>query len=436
MKTYCFSLLLILFSCYSRADAQFSGYLSAGTGFNRNPLYNYAKASDQLRQSFIDLSYESEHPLSRLDFHYIGGLVLFNSLQDRNFYEHSFSGSYNIHLASGTAPPPVSEDSTEAGEDSSKDESDSVDVERISSFSDSTDSYVGLAARISARHDKVIFKDFNNQSGELSTSYRFPLGERSYARLSNTFALRSYSYITELSNINDLATIEFGWWPDSSFVYGVTGSAGYKYYTSSLYDTTRFETVHGFAQNPPGKGKPGGQQIGGNVVKDILVVPQANGTVQIIGGLFLRKDWSGDASLLSAILYRWMPRPAVRYIAQQSNTSLVTQDLYNDFFSYQGPEAKVQGTATLFLNIRLAIQAGFQYRHYSAPALTIRGTEIGKDRTDTRSSADFSLSRYFTLSGDIGFDITWTTEFLRNQSNDDYNDFSSYAVGISLGVNF
>lgn len=428
-------LFALVTACGSIADAQFSVYASAGTGYHQDPLYNYEKISDQVRQGYLDLSYDSEHPSSVFGLHYVGGLVVFNRLEDRNFYEHIFLGTYKIRLVRDRTSPLAPQDTTDAEGESGEDKLSASEAQAIASFRDSTGSFIGLNAKIAARHDKLLLRDFDNQSCELSANYRFSLGDQSYTRLTNTFAGRSYSYVSELSNLNDLATVEIGWWPDSSFVYGAIGSVGYKYYTSSLYDTTKFETQRGFSQNAPGKGKTGGKQLVASV-KDILVVPQSNGTVEVVGGFFLRKDWSGNSSFLSSILYRWMPRPAVRYLAQHSSTSLMTQDIYNDFFSYQGPEAKLYAVTRLFFNIQFTLEAGCQYRRYEAPALTLAGTEIGKNRSDMRSSAEISLSRFFTLSGDFGCDLTWMTELTRNQSNDDYNDFSFYAVTVAVGISF
>ncbi len=434
-KVRCTPFAVLFTICSSAAIAQFSAYTSVGAGFHQNPLYNYEKISDQLRQAFLDLSYNNGDDSSNLGLHYVGGLAVFNNLQDRNFYEHSLLVSYNSRFASQPTPSTADSDTTDSEDESAQDEKESSDAQSPPSFSDSTDNFIGLSGKIAARHDKTIFRDFDNQSGEITANYRFRLGAHSYARVTNTFAARSYSYVSELSNLNNVATGEIGWWPDSSFAYGAIISGGTKYYTSSLYDTTRFETQRGFSQNAPGKGKTGGKQLGGPA-KDILVVPQSNGTVQFTVGFFLRKDWSANTSFLTSLLYRWMPRPAVRYLAQRSNTSLMTQDIYNDFFSYQGPEMKLQTVTPLLFNTRLSLLAGCQYRRYEAPALTLAGMETGERRSDLHSAAELTLSRFFALSGDFGFDLTWTTELARNQSNDDYNDFSTFAVTATLGISF
>jgi hypothetical protein len=126
----------------------------------------------------------------------------------------------------------------------------------------------------------------------------------------------------------------------------------------------------------------------------------------------------------------------VRYLAQQPNTSLVTQDVYNDFFAYQGPEVHLRTNHVLPARIQIVIECELRAKSFSVPALTVTGAETGQKRKDLRSNLELSLARYFELFGNLGVDFTLDASVMRNQSNDDYSDYSLYTVSGSVGLSF
>jgi hypothetical protein len=152
--------------------------------------------------------------------------------------------------------------------------------------------------------------------------------------------------------------------------------------------------------------------------------------------LFLQKDWSAQSSLSATLLYRLTPRYAERYIVPLTPEASLTEDMYADFFSYRGPEVQIRLTQPLFANIQSVFGYEFQYKKFGIPALDLEGNEIESTRRDLRSSFELYVSRYFDLAGGIGLDISLGLEIARNQSNDHYNDFSTYSVSFGLGVGF
>jgi hypothetical protein len=406
--------------CTSSTVAQLSGYSSVGYGYHQNPLYNYAKLSDQMKVAYLELAYQKDGENSTLNAKYSGGLTLFNRHQDRNYYEHGLVGLYTLHL-------------TGAGKEAAAQEEESTEeeTEKPPSYSDSTGSYLTAGIRISGRHDKALRQDFDNRGAELRLAYRFATGERTFGRVLNTVTYRSYPSVAELSNWNDILSAELASWTDGGMIYGVSASAGVKYYTTSVFDTTRFETT---TSAQPGKGKGGGNQ--GTTAEAILLQPRINGAVQITAGLFLRKDWSTQSSLSAVAMYRLTPRYAERYLAPLTPEAGLTEDLHADFFGYKGPEMQVRLTQPLFAGIQSILGCELQYKTFGFPALDLEGNEIEPIRKDIRSSLELYLSRYFELAGEMGLDVSLGMEVARNQSNDRYNDFSTYSVAFGIGIGF
>jgi hypothetical protein len=126
----------------------------------------------------------------------------------------------------------------------------------------------------------------------------------------------------------------------------------------------------------------------------------------------------------------------VRYLAQQSSASLVGDDIYNDFFSYEGPELRMRLTSTLIGKIQMIVEAGVQHKRFAAPALSLTGDVLASHRADLRTSIEMYVSRYFELLDGIGIDLFVDAGFVRNQSNDSYNDHSGSSVSAGLGIGF
>jgi hypothetical protein len=435
MNTRTFLAALLLLTVCETGRAQLSGYSSVGFGYQQNPLSNYEKLSDQVKQGYLELDYKGELPHSSFGLQYIGGLMMFNRFEGRNFYEHSLFGVYKLRFNDENQDESTADSSATSESDTTATTDTEAQEEQEQSVSDSTATYLDLGAKLVARHDKLAYDEFDNQALALSASYRPPLGEHLYGRLGNTLVLRSYPNVTTLSNFNNLLTAEIGVSSETNLVYGFILSGGLKYYTTSTYDTTRFGGSGGSAQNPPGKGKASGK-IPGSSEKQILLKPQDNGTVQFLGSLFLRKDWSPKTSLLSSLAYRWTARSAVRYLAQQASASLVGDDIYNDFFSYEGPELRIRLTSILISKIQMILEAGLQHKRFAAPALSLTGEELASHRTDLRTSIELYMSRYFELLDGIGVDVFVDAGFVRNQSNDSYNDHSGSSVSAGLGIGF
>lgn len=405
-------ILLLVILCHVSSFAQLSLYSSASYGYYQNPLYNYQELDDQLKQTYTELNYSTAFDHSKLNFSYISGLVLFNRFEDRNYYEHNLTSKYLLEFKDDE----LSEENTET----------------VST--DSIRPLLTLAVRVGGRHDKDIFKDFNNFGTSALAGYRFMISDDYYFELTNTFGFRDYSNITVLSNITDILNLQIGNKTNSSFNYGLDLSVGFKYYTESLYDTSKFEVTRSFTTKYTGKGKTGAK-ITVPSDKDILISPMANGTAQFVADIFMRTNWE-KTSLKANLLYRYNPNTLVRYLAQYANTTFLTEDIYNDNFSYEGYEIRSEFIQKLFYDIELKLDLSFQQKLFGAPALDLVGTKLADQRIDLRTFTELYISRYFNLSDNLGMGIALSSGFVRNQSNDLYNNFSSYYISLSIGLGF
>jgi hypothetical protein len=193
------TLTVLLLAAVAAGYAQLSGFASASYGCHTNPLYNYEEIPDQLRQGYLELQYGHDSPSVQYRITYIGGLMLFNQLTDRNYYEHTLRGGFASALGSLPPKSPVKDANAEEDEDDSREETDA----------DSLLSYLDIGIRAGARHDKEAYQEFDNLGAGVTAGYRFRIGGL-YVRLQNDAGYRGYTNLTELSNITDVLTLQIG----------------------------------------------------------------------------------------------------------------------------------------------------------------------------------------------------------------------------------
>ena len=404
------------------AFAQFSGYLSSSYGYNANPLYNYAQAPDQLSQSYIELHHESDFDNSSLDLVYTGGLMVFNQFNERSYYEHSLAGRWGL--------------TTEEPEDERPEV-------------DSTGAYLASELRFTARHDKNTFEVYDNTSGALNVSYRTMTNGSLFMRISNKAEYRSYKLVDELSNFTDILTLSLGSHVHDRVYFETFLSAGVKHYTTTLNDTSTYETIESTGSgtgtvtgtghgNGKGNGNSGGSSgsAPGFVKKQHLyVTPESNTSWQYVAGAILGKQWATSTATL-AFLYRYNPTTTVRYVAQYVSTSTLSEDIYNDHFAYEGAEAGFTFSQSLPKRITAALHFQWAGRTYGAPALSLDGVQVATQRKDNHAALELTLSKGFTIAEGVELEVNLTGNATRNSSNDEYNDYSGSAVAVGVAVGF
>jgi hypothetical protein len=143
---------------------------------------------------------------------------------------------------------------------------------------------------------------------------------------------------------------------------------------------------------------------------------------------------SGNANV--ELLYRLNPKSQVRFLAQYANTSLLTQDIYNDSFSYGGPGLKIGLRQDLPYGLQLAVRGECQRKKILAPALDLTGIETSSNRVDLHGALEGTLSKTIPLNESITLEIAFNSGIARNKSDDAYNDYSLSFYSISVGVGY
>jgi hypothetical protein len=426
--------ILILFvAMCNTAIAQFSGFVSSTYLSHGNPLFNYAQIGDRLYQGYWELGLKAGH----LGVRYAGGTVLFTTFADRSFLDHHLTLSWE------SMPPTVSTQQSRetpedtSGEDESEVVSDPLQPDTNSGPLDSIGISTIVSAALGARHDKEIFREYDNYAASLGGNVRWGFGDAWMLRAVGEVGYRKYPFIDELSNITGLCRVEVRRGVDQGMALGVRGSGGLKYFTQAAFDTSRFEAVRTYVLvKKQGAGK------GGAIIttkepsaKQILSNADVRHTTQITSSAFVRIGWT-NGSLEGEILYRYNPNSSARVLTRTPGTATINEDIYNDYYSYSGPEAQVKFHQVLPATIQATISLEHQRKHFGAPALRLDGEEIALSRLDLRRSIELYLSRWFALSDELGVDLALSASVLRNESNDDYNDFSSWTIGLSAGLGF
>jgi hypothetical protein len=405
------------------AYAQLSGFASASYGYHSNPLYNHEEISDQLRQGYLEVQYGHDSPSTQYRLGYIGGLMLFNQLTERNYYEHILRGGFALAL--GSLPPKARLQGPDAeNNDHEDDGGEQADT-------DSLLSYLEVGVRAGARHDKDAYQEFDNVGAAVTAGYRFPI-EGLYVRLQNDAGYRGYTYVTELSNITDVLTLQIGRFAPGVPTYGVQMYGGVKHFIEGVFDTTRFEATRTYVEKDPGKGK-GGAKLVAPSSKQILIEPTNNTSGQFGAHLFALFPWN-EGSFGVDLLWRFNVGEGTRYLAQYANTSILTEDVYNDYFSYDGPAARLVLRQRLPLNLQSIMSVEVTRKVFSAPALDLNGNQTASHRVDLHTALELYLSRYIELGMGFGLDVAFSAAAGRNQSNDEYNDYTLTSVALSVGA--
>jgi hypothetical protein len=415
------AIALVGFSGLTTAFSQVSGFISSSYGYHGNPLYNFESIGGQLLQEYLELRYAHPVGAGALSGSYVGGLMLFNNFTDRNYLEHTARIEYRQSFG---RIPPIEEI---AGIDEGKE-----DIEE-SADPDSMKSYLEISARITARNDKLVYEEYDNTGWGIEGSYRFRMGPL-YLRFSNDCGLHKYRYLEELSNVTDVISLQVGSYTADGVSLGVLAQVGIKHFASDQYDTTRFEVTRTYVEKSSGKGKAGAKLIVPSD-KSILVNETTGNSSQIAGGVFAATSWTGG-TLKGDFLYRHNTGSGSRYLAQFTNTTMLTEDVYNDFFNYEGPSLQFVLRQSLPAGLHVTATAAILRKRFEAPALNLDGDVVADNRIDLHGSVEIWLSRYFDIFDGLGLDVALSGGVVRNQSNDNYNDFSFTQLSLSVGLGF
>jgi hypothetical protein len=146
-------------------------------------------------------------------------------------------------------------------------------------------------------------------------------------------------------------------------------------------------------------------------------------------------NWAAS-SVLGTATYRINSKAATRYLAQSTTASTNSEDIYNDHFAYQGPEVGMQFTQKLPWDVRAVVAAAYQSKKFGAPAYDISGNIVADRRRDRHTIVEFTVTKPFDIGGGLQVELMLECGALRNQSNDNYSDYSTRSIAVALGMGF
>jgi hypothetical protein len=409
---------------------QMNMYNSTSMGFDRNAQFNYMKSGDQIKTNYLELNYILDTETTLTSISYISGLQLYNNFYTRNYYEHSLTAGYQWKFLS------------EKKEEHEQEIQDSIETlnEEADEAEDSTDSYLDIFTKGGIRHDKSEFKEFDNSRVAMVASFRFPVYNNINLRITNSIEYRRYTYLPELSNVLENIIFQFGNDFGDTFNYSISAAFGSKMFIVPFSDTTLFESL-----------------LPGDITMLIKKIPTGSGKEERIDTSFilssrkLNEKTSADnlASLVITVENKWNPvtffcsagyrvkiSDGARFLGHYANTQILTEDIYNDAFDSEGAIFDLRFTFPLIWGIKTIINPTVVTKNYNNAALNLEGQIINIQRKDITSSVDFILSRQFILSGSLTADLYINYTLNRNQSNDEYNNYSGYSVLTGIAVGF
>jgi hypothetical protein len=442
--------------------AQTSGFASVGHGYYSNPLYNYQHRGDQIQSGYGELNYLKQDTSSSFETHYAGGLSLFHQQFTRTYYEHSLSSRYVItwktpnhkkDLKFNPVPVATLPDSSDSLEKKNNADHDSVDVKEEDSqnlaktiesdlsndveneedtfenVTDTTGKYLSSKIIFSNRIDRRDYHTYNNWSVSAECLYKLPVFDNYFLRLIEQPLYRSYPYQNDLSHVANSFIVLLNFSFGEVYETGFSLASGVKYYTNA----TTPEPIYNMDSTITRQG--GGR----TVTYDSTIVGYLSDSTrtitQFVLQYYIAKKWE-SGNIWAEVVYRINPKQSVRQFLPDSTFSSLTDDLYNEEFSYEGAAATIRLNQTIenFANCLFTVSAS--QKKYSAEAFDIRGNEKGKKRRDIVWECEMYCSHFFSLSPNFGVETYVDAQYVRNQSNDEYNDFSSWSLSAGLGIGF
>lgn len=432
----------------SSMAAQWSLYTSLSSGYHSNPLYNYQRESDQLRQIYVESGYRRATSVSLIDLRYVGGYLQFNRFTDRTYYEHSLTIRYSRQFAPGIATPNSaatdmpslhingagSEDSTET---QSADNSQEEEMEEDTWNEDGRGTLLELTVRPSARHDREMYKEFDNAGVDISTGIRTLISDKYTADAENIAGFRQYNFLTDLSNMVEQVRLRAGVLISPSVETGLQVWGGIKKYFRISYDTSRFEESESYVV-VLSKVYQGKQLIRIDTsyepsVKTVVKRPSNNLMLQIAPGAYGNAKWEGG-NFFTTASYRFNAPTSLHALVLNVQSRSLNEDLYNDHFSYNGPDVQMELHQIFPFNIQVALSVDWSIRRFEYPAFDLAGYAVSSQRTDTRSSTDIYIARSFPVSERLSLECAIGMNFMRNRSNDAYNDYSLSSISLIIGA--
>jgi hypothetical protein len=371
--------LLILFG--SVAAAQFSVETSLGMMVDDNIDNNYLQIRDRIAAASLDFGYFWSGDEYETGISYAGGVNYYSEVIERSYVTNEALFQYTRLLGE--------EEATE----------------------------LLLDAAISNRIDRGNYTAYDHQV------YRGKIGVQHSLSDGSTIEGSYSPQIVRFENLSDFNYTEhsfdgrFSTSFESKTSVILESNFGVKAYSTQTSTTT--STTGGWGH---------GQQQSSQTVTTTETSPSVT---QVIGMIRVGQSIFEKTGISLAATYQWNIKKESRYLLFQDG-SIPDDAVFDDHYGYEGLLLNAMLTQVLPFESRIRASLSRQDRLYSTlPAYDLTGAIVSDKRKDTRTAFTLQLKKDFEA---LGVTLNAVYDYIVNDSNDGYFNYTNQAITLSISV--
>jgi hypothetical protein len=371
--------LLILFG--SVAAAQFSVETNFGMMVDDNIDNNYMQIRDRIAAASLDLGYFWSGDEYETGISYSGGVNYYSQVIERSYGTNEALYQYTRLLGE--------EEATE----------------------------LRLDAGFSNRIDRGRYTAYDHQL------YRGEIGVRHTLSDGSTIEGSYSPQIVRFKNLPDFNYTEhsFGGRFSTSFESKTSvileSNFGIKAYSTQTSSTTT-----------TGGGTGHGQQQSG---QSVTTTESSPSVTQLITSARVGQSIFEKTGISLAATYQWNIKKESRYLLF-GDGSIPDDAIFDDHYGYEGLLVSAMLTQVLPFESRIRATLSRQDRLYSTlPAYDLTGAIVSDKRNDTRTALTVQLKKDFEA---LGVTLNAVYDYIVNESNDKFFDYTNQAISLSISV--
>jgi len=362
---------LMLFVFTPGSFAQFSLNSALNVSFDDNIFNNYESTHDQVSELYLGLSNDFDTEKSNLQLYYDGSLSYYRKNVSRTFHQHTAGISYS------------------------------------NVFGKNINTTLNLGAYFDAVFNRTVYSYLDTRNVSAFGNIKHYLSKRVAGLLGYRFG---YIMFKEFPDLNYI---------DNNVITRVTGYLPSKT-TLSIESDLVIKTYTEIFEMGSGQGRHGQSRMRSSSNESVIQIAVSG---RIAQSMFELTGLSGG------VKYQKNITDESRFVS--TGTVLSVNDVFEDYYAYEGPVVDVSITQGLPWNIMANVSVSYQYKKYrNHPAYDLNQVEISGERIDKVTAVALSLEKDFN---NLGFGIYYT--YLNNISNDAYYNFRNnvFTVGLNAG---
>ena len=290
---------------------------------------------------------------------------------------------------------------------------------------DSLVTYLILKPMIGARFDREEFDFYDHRRAGLDATLRRSLPLGIMGRLQYDIEYVDYPNLRQFTHLEHEAVVTLNRRLGEPVELFFSAAYGYKSYLETIDDTT-LNTIGG------GKGKGKGNVKKQTQVVTKLLTPAAAQWTLAAG---LNGPLAGGVWSLS-YLRRLNPDDNARFLDPRVLEAGTEDQIFDDRYGYQGDEIGVTLQTQVFGTLVLTLQGEYHRKMYPRAATDLLGVALPGEpqRIDLRFGSEFQamFPLVRTAAGTTSLSLGASYSYRRNQSNDQYHDYSINQISLIL----